>query len=185
MLKVVIFCFAFLSSFVSHATLISSSVDIDDAIDPVYVTYANLDWAWVSPVNEQFWGCPADIVDAENYLVTVLTNSGCDNQLLAPEYREGWRYATSAELDILYNQLGFLAFMPTQNTLIQAASYWNTSFTHVDTNDFIGAYIKSEWGNGSYETFYVRDSQQVPEPSTLMIFALGLITLVSRKKLFC
>jgi len=164
--------------------LISSSVDIDDAIDPVYVSYANLDWAWVSPVNEQFWGCQAEIDNADEYLITVLSNSGCDNQLLAPEYREGWRYATDIELDIIYNQLGILAFMPTQNSLIQAASYWNTSFTHVDMNDFLSASISGEWGNGFNETFYVRDSKSVPEPSTLLIFALGLIALASKKKLF-
>lgn len=184
MLKVVIFCLVVLSSFFSHATLISSSVDIDDAIDPAYVSYASLDWAWVSPVNEQFWGCQANIANAENYLVTVLNDSGCDNQLLAPEYREGWRYATSVELDMVYNQLGILAFMPTQNTLIQAASYWNTNFTHVDINDFLSARINSEWGNGFNETFYVRDSNPVPEPSTLLIFAMGLIALASKKKLF-
>ncbi|MBL4900403.1 MAG: PEP-CTERM sorting domain-containing protein, partial [Colwellia sp.] len=33
-----------------------------------------------------------------------------------------------------------------------------------------------------YATFYIRVSQ-VPEPSTLMIFSLGLIALASRKKL--
>ncbi len=183
-MKVVTFCLIFLSSFFSHATLISSSVDIDDAINPVYVSYANLDWAWVSPVSEQFWGCQNEIVNSEEYLVTVLNDSGCDNQLLAPEYREGWRYATLAELDILYNQLGFLAFMPTQNNLIHATSYWNTNFTHVDASDFIGNYISSEWGSRANETFYVRDSQSVPEPSTLLIFALGLIALVSKKRLF-
>ena len=43
----------------------------------------------------------------------------------------------------------------------------------------------------NFETFYFRihdvqtgDTTSVPEPSTLMIFALGLIALVSKKKLF-
>jgi len=39
----------------------------------------------------------------------------------------------------------------------------------------------------SYDTFYVRahvDSKSVPEPSTLLIFALGLIALASKKRLF-
>ena len=46
-------------------------------------------------------------------------------------------------------------------------------------------------GSTHYDTFYFRtsvspvdDSTPVPEPSTLMIFALGLIALASKKRLF-
>ncbi len=49
---------------------------------------------------------------------------------------------------------------------------------------------KKEYHSGDYwdaiykNSFYIRPKNSVPEPSTLMIFALGLITLASRKKLF-
>ena len=95
---------------------------------------------------------------------------------------------------------------------VNAFKYWNTVFDDViDTRDIEKDRISSQWNwsspegedydslsdiekeeqliqilftdNTFFDTFYVRTTP-VPEPSTLMIFALGLITLASKKRLF-
>jgi len=170
------------------ATLLLPSDDIDDATYQTYVVYDDRDWAWVSPVNAQFYDCHQEIDNPENYLTTVLDNSGCVNQLLAPQYRDGWRFATESELDIIFNVLTLNSFYDFENDMfIQAAEYWNTNYLNIDYLNFQSNKISGEWSdNKVFETFYIRDhdSKPVPEPSTLMIFALGLIALASRKKLF-
>jgi len=183
-----LFIFISLSPFFAKATLLDLSHDIDDAAYQAYVVFDDKDWAWVSPVNVQFDSCLSTIVNPENYLTTVLDNSGCANQLLAPQYREGWRFATDAELDIIFNVLTLNSFYDFGASMfIQATEYWNTDYINIDYLNFQANLISGEWGdNKDLETFYVRDhnSQSVPEPSILLIFALGLMPLASRKKIF-
>jgi hypothetical protein len=185
--KFVLLIFFFIPS-LSNATLLPVSDDIDDALYQTYVVHEGRDWAWVSNVNVQFYTCAQDIVNPEEYRTTVLANSGCENQMLAPEYRDGWRFATVPELAIIFNVLTLSSFYDFDNDMfIQATEYWNTDIVNVDHFNFSLNQISGEWGdNEEYETFYIRDhdSQPVPEPSTLLIFAIGLITLSSWKKLF-
>jgi hypothetical protein len=48
--------------------------------------------------------------------------------------------------------------------------------------DDASAYVKDNAGEGSYINYvFFQDNTQVPEPSTLAIFALGIIGLASRK----
>jgi len=174
--------------FLASATLLLPSDDIDDASYQAYVVFDDRDWAWVSPVNVQFYDCSEEIDSPESYLTTVLDNSGCVNQLLAPQYREGWRFATESELDTIFNVLTLTSFYDFDNDMfIQATEYWNTSFINIDYLNFQSNKISGNWGdNKEFETFYIRDhnSQPVPEPSTLLIFSLGLIALTNRNKLF-
>ena len=142
-----------------------------------YINYKGYDWAWVSPYN---------VEDA-----SIL---GFTNTLYAPELQENWQFADDALLTILRTELTVDDFTAADGiTIIQATDFFNSDANFVNTNEFSTAtsellepsdpmYIFASVF-GAYETFYVRPAQ-VPEPSTLMIFALGLVTLVSKKRLF-
>lgn len=177
--QIVILVVVYTLSFFSSASLITNDLTEDS-----FYTYAELDWAWVSPVNIQFIGCSNLVLNPDLYLTSVYSdpNNSCDNQLLDPSFHAGWRFATDDELQILKNEISLSNFIRADFSFINATMYWNTSFTHVDYVDFMNGNFSSQWGNSTFETFYVRDAKTVPEPTTLMIFALGLITLAVRKK---
>lgn len=166
------------------ATLLELSVDIDDAAYQVYVTHDGRDWAWVSPVNTQFNACEQQIVNSEQYLVDVLVDSGCENQLLAPHYRDGWRFVTAEELSVIFNVLTIASFYDFDNSMyIQATEYWNTDYLLGDRLNFEDNKISGKWSdNVSFETFYVRNhvAVSVPDPSVLFIFSMVLIILVRK-----
>lgn len=134
-----IFGFFFIS-FAVNANIISTDLTSDD-----YITYGGLDWAWASPVNEERFS---------------------SNILKAPEFHSGWRYASADELLTLFNNITYTSFVRLDGSYIQAASYWNTAFSHVDIYDFMSNNISSAWGHGSNETFYVRDASVPPSPQT-------------------
>ncbi len=169
------------------ATLLDASNDINDAPYQAFITYDDKDWAWVSPVNTQFYNCLQAIDDKEDYLTTVLVNSGCDNQLLAPEYRQDWRFATTTELNTLFNTLTLEAFYDSDNSMfIQATEYWNTDYINIDHLNFKTNLISGQWSdNIAYETIYIRDhqGQPIPEPSMLIIFTFALFSLLAYKNL--
>lgn len=138
-----------------------------------YINYKGYDWAWVSSVNIEDFGT---------------------NTLYAPELQENWQYADDALLTILRTELTVADFTAADGTtIIQATDFFNSEIDTVDVPaDGLLTAARSELVTTSnpmhvlfqyYETFYVRPAQ-VPEPSTLMIFALGLVTLVSKKRLF-
>jgi hypothetical protein len=139
-----------------------------------YITRFGYDWAWASPVN------------VESYVVNAA--SSLTNTLYGPGVQKNWTFASDDLLKILREQLFIEDFTATDGsgTIIQAAQFFNSYYEDVNVGDFNTK--SSQFNSGSsmfnlFETFYVRPSQ-VPEPSTLMIFALGLIALVSKKKLF-
>lgn len=146
----------------ADAVLISGPLPPD-----VYITQNGLDWAWASPVNEQFF-C-------------------CGNELMLPEFHEGWRFATDEEMAYLPSLADF------GDGSIQAVEYWNTTLTHVDVWNYSGGKVSSSWGNGYWETIYVRGAggyidslsdNSVPEPGTLLLLGTGIIGFSAwRKKL--
>lgn len=157
--------FVLLLSSVAHAGLITSDLTEDN-----YITVGNLDWAWASPVN----------------VPLVL-----DNTLYAPTFHTDWRYAVGNELLILQSlTLEDFEVRDVNGNLLyikQAVEYWNDISTHIDVSDFNEKMRASAWTNDpqneyNYETFYVRDVAQVPEPSTLLIFAIALIALSMKKR---
>lgn len=162
--------FLLLVSSSAFAGLITSDLTEDD-----YITYNGIDWAWASPIN-----------------VTPYYS----NLLMAPEFHDGWRYATEEELNILRTELTIADFTRTDafgvTYYVEAVEYWNTELTSVDidVDDFNSGKINSmltlnmptEW---DFETFYVRATNanaNVPEPTTLFIFAAGLLGFAIRKR---
>ncbi len=193
-----IFIISLVSSNMVNATLITDSTLLTS---DHYVTYEGngvvIDFAWASPLNVEYWGDP-DLDET--------------NRLYAPELHEGWDYASASDIDILFANFTLDDFSNGDGTYIQAVSFWNSVRDDIvlrlniggvdvvfDGNllDYAPGKVSSEWassgvdgsqvaGSGN-ETFYVRKTitnNPVPEPSTLMIFALSLIALVSRKKSF-
>ncbi len=115
-----------------------------------YITHDGLDWAWVAPVNEQWWG---------------------SNELMAPGFHEDWRFATDAEMA---SRPTLADFTRPDGSEIKAPEYWNTYFTHVDAGDLGSGYVYSTWGHSAAETLYVRDASVVPVPGAALLGLLGL-----------
>lgn len=129
--------------------------------DTAYITVDGLDWAWASPVNEPIWG---------------------SNELKLAEFQDGWRFATDLEMAGLPSLADFTR---PDGSYIQAPEYWNTVYTHVDPADYANGYVASQWGNGSYETVYVRDAgSPIPAPGALALVGAGLLSLVAKRRKF-
>jgi len=180
---------ALLFANVANSTLIDADIDLPS---DTYVTEYGIDWAWVSSVN------------VENF------NNGL-NILYAPTYRPddknsdgySWRFANEYEIEVLVQQIGFERFIKVDNgnlfanEYIWAVEYWNSRFTSGDFLNFnySTSMVASAWDSGDIqnETFYVRGPElfrpgtnpptNVPEPTNIAIFGLGLIALAFRKKL--
>ena len=167
-LKFSIIC-SFVFSGLSQAGVITTDLTEDN-----YIVHedSGLDIAWVSPISFNFY---------------------YENELFSPDALHldgGWRYATDEELIVissltLEDFIGYNA----QNEMFykHAVEYWNTVETGIDIDDFEAGKINSNWeasgtAKWDYETFYVR-ATDVPEPSTLFIFAIALIAIAGRKKL--
>ena len=180
---------SFITAGVANAGLITSDLTEDN-----YATIGQLDWAWASIINtngvaeNDIYG-PADIFD--------------------PELHVTWRYATNDELSVFIEQilnapddyLALFTFSDDQGNLQykHAVQFWNSEYKNLDsggggnTENFKKGEINSQVSTGSvtynpaspsnwyYETFYVRNTQ-VPEPSTLLIFAIALIALSMKKR---
>jgi uncharacterized protein (TIGR03382 family) len=141
----------------------SAALTVGPLPDTAYITVGDLDWAWASPVNVQFFS---------------------NNELMPPEFQEGWRFATDAEMAGLPSLADFTR---PDASYIQASEYWNTVYTHVDPGDFAAGYVSSQWGHGTYdteETVYVRDVSVIPAPGALALVGAGLLSLVARRRKF-
>jgi len=178
---------SFIATGAANATLITT-----DLTEDTYITYKDIDWTWASPVNEASW------------------ESG-SNILYGPELHAGWRYASLAELNTLRNELTLLDFTKKDingdDFYVQSVEYWNSDFLSISeslepdasdsVDDFLGGWISSDPSYypgvhaddelNLWDRFYVRDiadrvSTPVPEPSTIMTFAIALIALSMRKR---
>ena len=174
--KLAAFFVLFISS-VAHAGLIKSDLTEDN-----YVTIGDLDWTWASSENSSWTGNTIYTPDS------IIGLAGWD--------REGWRHAEVFELLAFINNRDItnFSYLNAANETVYKNSFifWNTSLTDITSVDvdafnagLIETYLVGD-DNGSswaYETFYVRDTpSDVPEPSTILIFAIALIALSLRKR---
>ena len=200
------FVFSLVLSFASQATLITA-INTDEISADNYIVYEynNIlyDVAWASKVNSQRWYFD----NTFNTLFAPTIQSGWEYATLnGTNNLDIFSGLSGTEILAL--------FTDSNNNLIQAFEYWNSEFSSTtETSDILAPRIRSEWiiswdqykndyptladmyinniPGASYDTFYIRPSlangngsTPVPEPSTLMTFALGLIALACKKRLF-
>jgi len=195
---------SFITVGVANATLITEDLTEDN-----YATIGQLDWAWASVINSNgatentIFG-PTDVFDSS---LNVTWRYATENELSTfiglilsdPDYY----------LDLFTLKDDFGNILKDDQDLVQykhAIPFWNSVYEDLysgisagggNTDNFKAGEIKSNLTTftGSfnpfipgpedwyYETFYVRDTpSQVPEPSTIMIFAIALIALSMRKR---
>lgn len=195
----IVLCF-FITSFAQAALIpltiqeLSKDSYFEHTIDGI-----KYDVAWASPVNTQKTYISTQIINilyeptirtgwdfATAEQLTSLKSLASTGELLTKltigtdTYRHAFEYwndyytapTGTAEID--------------NNDEIASTWSWSSSFTSAETPkifDIDEFFIINDIDEKSYETFYVRTSE-VPEPSTLMIFALGLIALASKKQIF-
>lgn len=141
------------------AGMANASIIASDLPSDTYIIHDSLEWTWVAPVNEPSWYG--------------------SNELMAPSFHAGWRFATDSEMA---SRPLYADFLRQDGSVIQSVQYWNTSFTHVDTGDFSNGYVSSAWGHGWNETVYVRDMAATPEPATLLLLGSGLAGLIGARR---
>jgi len=182
-----------------------------DTLDYISVKHDDgsswVDWAWASSVSVQYDGFFN--LDGNGELQfdidgnPILDDPDNDeyNELFSPEHVEGWRVATFDEFAFFQSFINLADFKDESNNYITATRFWNSIYINVEdisidafgsTNYKTSSRVEGTFsdddniGTSTYDTFYVRthssDSTPIPEPSTLMIFALGLIAFASKKK---
>lgn len=150
-----------------------------DLSEDTYITYAGYDWTWAAPVS---------VTNLSGLDPT--TDVWVDNVFENPDVHLGWMAIVGVELEQLFSELTLIDFKRNGN-IIQSVAYWNSHFIHVDEVDFdtrVGVKGPDGYLNEESETFYVRSSvinaptpTDVPEPTTLFIFSVGLFAFILRK----
>lgn len=131
-----------------------------DVPSNLIVHAGGLEWAWASPC------APV---------------GGCGDPLVM---HDGWSVATTAEFAASFTGYADLlaAFTAPQGSVLCASSYFSSGYTHCDAAD-VGVTNNLVWNAPAAwgvqhplvdlaETFVARS--EVPEPSSLALFALGL-----------
>jgi hypothetical protein len=206
----IVFCL-FITSFAQAALI---SLDIKDLSQDRYIEYTDptsgvtYDIAWASTVNtEKYYdfdnGLNFNILSrpgirtgwgfADDDQLALLESLAVSGELLSRLTRDDQTLIHAFE----YWNNYYTAPVGTDNISPgNVASTWVWSFPidpitgeGVPTPNSIPESSEIQGTTGSFfDTFYFRvqdnSSTPVPEPSTLMIFSLGLIALVSKKKLF-
>ena len=168
LIKKFIFPLFFLISSSASAGLITTELTED-----TYISYEGYEWTWASPVNGQ----------------TYNNGSGLGtNTLEAPDaFGRDWMFIEGVDLELLFTALTIDMFKNADGSLITSVLYWNSLYTEIDMIEANFDLRSSVWNVipigffDQQDTFYVRIAQ-VPEPSTLLIFAIALITLSLRKR---
>ena len=100
---------------------------LTDLTEDNYITHENLQWAWASPVNSEYFNN--------------------QNRLYAPDLHAGWRFATDEELNVLKFELTLADFTRPDGTYIHAVEYWNSDYDNVsdwnNVNNFINDLVAS------------------------------------------
>jgi hypothetical protein len=194
-LKLAAFFFLLLSS-VAHATLITTDLTEDN-----YVTIGELDWAWASIISANgpdftnVISGPKEVFEPSLDVQWRIATSDELSHFISQILIDPAAYLSLFEKkDSAGNTL-----KDGQNRVLykNAFTFWNTEindddlFSGNNTENFMDGKIKgqvSTYGvndafptDWKFETFYVRDVK-VPEPSSILIFAIALIALSLRKR---
>ncbi|MBA6352297.1 PEP-CTERM sorting domain-containing protein [Colwellia sp. BRX9-1] len=149
-----------------------------DLANDTYITYKGYDWTWAAPISTtNFSG------------IDPTTDEWVDNIFEDPTVHLGWMAIIDNDIKQLFTELTLGDFQR-NGEIIQSVAYWNSHFVHVDTGDFtvkVGIKGADGYVYEENDTFYVRNIASrpilpVPEPSTIMIFAIALIALSLRKR---
>jgi hypothetical protein len=161
--------------------LISSSAFaglIADLPKSTYFSQGGYDWTWASPVN----------VTTQNFGGGFGGGPAFTNTFEDADFHTGWMEfdeIINPDIYALFEALTVGDFTRTDGSIIHSAVYWNSYYTGVDKTQFDMRKGKKNDNLpiNNYETFYVRNTpSQVPEPSTIMIFAIAIIALSLRKR---
>jgi len=198
--------FIFITSLVlsntSNATLITDSSLLTSEHYVTYVgTDVTIDFAWASIVNTEYWGDPSLVTTnrlyapdlhqgwdyaTENDLDILFANFVLDDF----DNKDGTYIQAVSFWNSIFDDIVSRSTISIRGELIETIDLENLGHYNRDS---VSSFWVSTGENGRYEflsgkeTFYVRKTNTsipVPEPSTLMIFALGLIALASKKRLF-
>jgi hypothetical protein len=195
----IVIVFFLLFSSLSSAALIAMEdyISFDKNNDGIL----DFDIVWASSIGFQFYGCEGIVANPEDYINTVYgtvagEDAECDNQLLGPDFADDdWSFVGDvdsvqdvedlilADIQALFNSGEFSI----NAQYINAFDEFNTGDeTIVSVNPFNDTVV-SDWtaaNEGDFaNVFYARVHQEVPEPTTILILALGLIGLASKRKL--
>jgi hypothetical protein len=175
LIKKFVFPLLFLVSSSTFAGLITT-----DLAENTYISHEGYDWTWASPVN-----------------ITTQTFGGGFGQLAFTNifedanFHAGWMdfdEINDPDIYTLFEALTLGHFTRSDGSIIHSAAYWNSYYTEVDSTQAQFADRKGQKFESDiyeqFETFYVRATppSQVPEPSTIMVFAIALIALSLRKR---
>ena len=172
-----------LDTFFSVSTLANASLMLtDDDFITVDHNGIDLDWAWASNYNVQYYYSDAELF----------------NELFAPTIIDGWRVATTEEFSFFSNNVTALNFRRDTGGYKNAVKFFNSNDTlAISAMDFNDGDISGEFRedaiydtanflkrapNSWFDTFYVRNAlpqgpKPIPEPLTIIIFATALIAL--------
>jgi hypothetical protein len=141
-----------------------SSVKAADVPINLIINAGGMEWAYVSP-------CAA--------------TGGCGNTLIM---HDGWELATASDFLAAFTSLSDIVNQFQPNNLC-ASGYFNSGYSHCDYSDVTSGYLWNApvaWSNlgnnGFSETFVVRQLNQVSEPGTLAILALGLVGMAAARR---
>jgi len=192
---------SFITAGVANATLITEDLTEDN-----YVTIGQLDWAWASVINtngvalNEIYG-PTDVFDPALNVTWRYAQADELSAFIALILDNTDHY-----LDLFTLKDEFGNTLKDDQNRVQykhAIPFWNSAYEDVysgsggNVDNFLAGKINSKVSTFSgsfnpfvaspedwyYETFYVRNTTaQVPEPSTIMIFAIALIALSMRKR---
>ena len=197
LLKLSIIC-SFAFSAISHSALITS-----DLTEDYYFSYQGFDFAWASSANSErtyLAGLDSNTLLAADFhdgwefaapeTLGLLTSNFTGTELLEKFTRSDGSYKHAFEFwnthfDEVVPDVG------TDNIIAKdIKSDWSWSIPDGEVFDELSdmekffQHLEIQNTDGTaYDTFYVRKTP-VPEPSTLLIFAIALIALASKKRLF-
>ena len=179
----------FASIALAASGLANAGIIFSEVSDNAYITVDGYDIAWAGPCAVTDPSCGAlDFSYQAQFGWRAM-----DSVLFAQLGISAWDfvfaganvdYFTGNNLDELSGaSVSALSGTLPDNDVAVAAPWFASSHNHIDWSDGSnGLWSFSDINNeGWYDSLAVRASTQIPEPSTLAVFALGLMGLASRK----